>query len=191
MSHALTHAATFGSSERSRLRSRIGWICHALRIAAALWLIWIVTMVTIVWRDKADVLQRYSQLLSVDVGGVSDARYLAAIAVVATDVVFAAAVAVCLWKLASTYLAGRVFTVDAAVWLWRAGIAGLIAIAADIVARITIASIFTGHFTYSFARGLLILPEDLLHFIFAIFVLALAHIFKAAAEMADDHAQIV
>jgi hypothetical protein len=39
--------------------------------------------------------------------------------------------------------------------------------------------------------GFFVLPQDLLHLIFAIFVLALAHIFKAAAEMADDHAQIV
>jgi hypothetical protein len=36
-----------------------------------------------------------------------------------------------------------------------------------------------------------ILPQDVLHLIFVIFVLALAHIFKAAAEMADDQAQIV
>jgi len=51
-----------------------------------------------------------------------------------------------------TYLAGRVFTRDAAYYL---------------------------------------LPQDLLHAIFAVFVFALAHIFKAAAEMAEDQAQIV
>jgi len=42
------------------------------------------------------------------------------------------------------------------------------------------------------ARGYYyLLPQDLLHAIFAVFVFALAHIFKAAAEMAEDQAQIV
>jgi hypothetical protein len=36
-----------------------------------------------------------------------------------------------------------------------------------------------------------LLPQDLLHAIFAVFVFALAHIFKAAAEMAEDQAEII
>ena len=41
-------------------------------------------------------------------------------------------------------------------------------------------------------RGFIyLMPQDVLHLIFAAFVFALAYIFQAAAEMADDHAQIV
>jgi hypothetical protein len=88
-------------------------------------------------------------------------------------------------------LAGRVFTVDAALWLRRTGMAGVAAVCVDVLARPTMLSILAGEFVLRSPRGFLLYPQDLLHLIFAAFVLALAHIFKAAAEMAEDHAQIV
>src|SRR5262249_8336732 len=102
-----------------------------------------------------------------------------------------APVVFCIWRLVGTYLAGRVFTVDAALWLRRTGIAGVAAIMVAVTARTIVASIITGQPVLVPPRGSFVLPQDLLHLIFSVFVLGLAHIFKAAAEMADDHAQII
>ena len=91
-----------------------------------------------------------------------------------------------------TYLAGRVFTRDAALWLRRTGLAGISAVIVSVLVRVVIASILVGRLVPISPRGYYyLLPQDLLHAIFAVFVFALAHIFKAAAEMAEDQAQIV
>jgi len=194
MSHAMTGAdqsRLTAAPGRLDLRGRIAWICHGLRIAAVVWVGWILVMVAIFWSDKAAVLEGYQRLLSMDLSGVSDTRYAFAVAIVVIDWMFAAVVAGCLWRLFGTYLSGRVFTVDAVTWLRRCGIAGVAAVLFDIFARLATVSIFTGQLMFASRRGLLILPMDLLHLIFAVFVLALAHIFIAAAQMAEDHAQIV
>jgi hypothetical protein len=65
------------------------------------------------------------------------------------------------------------------------------AVVVDILGRILTASLFAGKLVVFGAYGPLVLPQDLLHLIFALFLLALVHIFKTAAEMAEDHAQIV
>ena len=182
----------FAGTSQSDLRARIGWICHALRIAAALWIVWIVVFAAIHWSNKAQILEGYGRLFATDLTGVSAARYAAALAVVAIDCLVVTAVAFCLWQLASTYLAGRVFMLEAAVWLRRTAIAGMAALLADVIGRVMVASILVGKVLPLSPRGFYyLMPQDLLHLIFATFVFALAHIFKVAAEMAEDQAQIV
>lgn len=193
MSHVMTRANDhlIEAAGRSDLRRRIGWICHGLRIAAAVWVAWVLVMVMVVWSDKAAMLEATGRFIAADLTGVSTARYALGFALALIDWTAAAAVAFCIWRLFGTYLAGRVFTVDAAVWLRRTGIARITAVLADVLWRLISLSVFTGQLTLTAGRGLFVLPADLLHLIFALFVLALAHIFKAAAEMAEDHAQIV
>jgi len=194
MSEAVIHAETPPLATlalRADLRARIGWICHALRIAAVLWIGWAVVSTLVSWSDKARILEAYGFWFSADFTGVSDARYAAAVVAVLLSLAAGVPVVICIWRLAGTYLAGRVFTVDAALWLRRAGIAGVAAIVVSVLARAVIASIIAGQPVLIPPRGSFVLPQDLLHLIFAVFVLALAHIFKAAAEMAEDHAQIV
>ena len=175
------------------LRARIGWICHALRIAAVLWITWELAFIIFNWSDKARLLQNYQRLFSVDLD-VSAARYAAAFAAIMVSLAVGAVVVVCIWRLAGTYLAGRVFTLDAALWLRRTGLAGISAVIVSVLMRIVMASILVGQFvpiSPSYGYYIYLLPQDLLHAIFAVFVFALAHIFKAAAEMAEDQAQIV
>jgi len=103
-----------------------------------------------------------------------------------------AVVVVCIWRLAGTYLAGHVFTIDAALWLRRTGLAGISAVIVSVLMRVVIASILVGQFVPISPRGYYyLLPQDLLHAIFAVFVFGLAHIFKVAAEMAQDQAEII
>jgi Protein of unknown function (DUF2975) len=190
--HDASFAAAPGPRGPSDLRSRIGWICHALRITAVLWIGWGIAIFLIAWSDKSKITEGWGQLFSVDLSGISNARYAAAFAVAVVDLLVATVVAACLWRLSSTYLAGRVFTVEAALWLRRTGIAGFAAILVDVLARIAVASILTAQFAPTSTRGFFyVMPQDLLHLFFALFVFALAYIFKAAAELADDHAQIV
>src|SRR5262245_6064851 len=190
MSHAMTHARSAAAPGRD-LHGRIGWICHGVRIAALVWIAWIVVMVVIAWSDKATILEAYGRLLGIDVTGVSTARYAVAFAIALVDLALVGIIVACIWRLFGTYLAGRVFTIDAALWLRRTGAMIIAAVAFDLVARVVTASLFAERLVLMGARGPLVLPQDLLHLIFALFLLALAHIFKAAAEMADDHAQIV
>jgi len=181
------------ASYQRDLRARIGWICHALRIAAVLWITWNLAFTIFNWSDKARLLQNYQRLFSVDLD-VSAARYAAAFAAIMVSLAVGAVVVVCIWRLAGTYLAGRVFTLDAALWLRRTGLAGISAVIVSVLMRIVMASILVGQFvpiSPSYGYYIYLLPQDLLHAIFAVFVFALAHIFKAAAEMAEDQAQIV
>jgi len=194
MSDAMTHVEAPPSATsplRADLRARIGWICHALRIAAVLWFGWEVVWSLISWSDKARILESYGFWFSADFTGVSDARYAAAVVAVILSLAAGVPVVICIWRLAGTYLSGRVFSVDAALWLRRTGIAGLAATVVSVLARAVVASIIAGQPVLIPPRGSFVLPQDLLHLIFSLFVLALARIFKAAAEMAEDHAQIV
>jgi hypothetical protein len=195
MSDTALHLADrrFASASCQRnLRARIGWICYALRMAAILWIIWLLGFVVYYWSDKAQILKNYGLVFSVDLGDVSAARYAAAFVSVMVSLVVGATVVVCIWRLTSTYLAGRVFTIDAALWLRRTGFAGISAIIVSMLMRVVVASILVGQFVPISPRGYYYrLPQDLLHMIFALFLFSLAHIFKAAAEMAEDQAQIV
>ena len=190
MSEAVAHLETPPLAS-STLRARIAWICHALRIGAVVWIGWGVVWTLVSWSDKTRTLKSYGFWFSADFTGVSDARYTAAVVVVLLSLSAGVPVVICIWRLAGTYLAGRVFSVDAALWLRRTGIAALAAIVVNIIARVVVANIIAGYPILIPPRGSFVVPQDLLHLIFAVFVLALAHIFKAAAEMADDHAQIV
>src|SRR5262245_38177844 len=165
MSHVMTRAdaARLGASAApTDLRSRIGWICQAIRIAAVVWIAWVVVIVVMVWSDRTTMLENYGRFLGVDVGGVSTGRYALAFALGLFDCAVAAGVPFCLWRLSGTYLAGRVFTVDAALWLRRTGLAAMAAVATDMVLRLVISALFTGHVVLVTTRGLFINPQDLL-----------------------------
>src|SRR5262245_53075998 len=84
MSEATSHgrASPFNATPlRTGLRARIAWICHALRLAAVIWVVWQFVFVVIHWSDKAAVLQNYERLFST-VLVVSTARYALAFGVV-------------------------------------------------------------------------------------------------------------
>jgi len=157
-----------------------------------LWITWNLAFAIFNWSDKARLLQNYQREFSAVDLDMSAARYAAAFAAIMVSLAVGAVVVVCIWRLAGTYLAGRVFTLDAALWLRRTGLAGISAVIVSVLVRVVIASILVGQFVPISSRGYYyLLPQDLLHAIFAVFVFALAHIFKAAAEMAEDQAQIV
>src|SRR5262245_46279559 len=144
---------------RASLRGRIGWICHALRIAAVVWIGWAVVESLVPWTDKAKILESYGHWFSADFTGVSDARYAAAVVAVLLSLAAGVPVVICIWRLAGTYLAGRVFTVEAALWLRRAGVAGVAAIVVSVLMRAVIASIIAGQLVPIPPHGFYVLPQ--------------------------------
>ena len=96
------------------------------------------------------------------------------------------------WQLMGEYLRGRIFCPAAAIWMRRIGIFGSAAMVLDILCRPLTSAIMSLHMPEG-ARfiAVTVQPNDLLILLFLLAFVALAHIFKSAAELAEDHAQIV
>jgi hypothetical protein len=179
------------------LRARIGWMCHPIRIAAVLWAGWNLVNVVRGWYslDRAKVIAGLNDALKADLSEISNTQVVAVFATAVTVWTLEAAIVYCVWRLTAGYLQGRIFTIDAAIWMRRLGVTGLVAVLAVVVWRRAALFIYTihGHLpaVTLLLFGQLVMPGDLLRLVFCLFVIALAHIFKAAAELADDHAGIV
>src|SRR5262249_16186606 len=106
----------------------------------------------------------------------------------------AAAVAYCIWRLFGVYLGGRIFTEEAAAWVQRVGVSGLIAVLVSLVMRRVVWLILTSHADLALSTRLFtqfVIPIDLLEVLFCLFVLAIGRVFKTAVQIADDNASIV
>ena len=191
--------ATLGATPapQALLRARIGWMCHLIRIAAVLWAAWnLMNLVRNFYSlDPARLIQTLNSALKADLGEISHAQIAAALGIGIGVWTLDAVIALCVWRLGATYLNGRIFTVDAAIWMRRIGVIGLVAVLATVAWRKAALFIYTVHGHVPIATLLLIqplvTPADLLRLVFCLFMIVLAYIFKAAAELADDHAGIV
>ncbi|MGO9005031.1 MAG: DUF2975 domain-containing protein [Beijerinckiaceae bacterium] len=177
--------------EQSKLRRKIGWLCHAIRILAVAWIAWVLVTIIQSWGDRAHVINLYGRFFHADLSDMSQSQYLGAFALLLLVWSIAATMVAALWRLFGTYLAGRIFTIESAVWLRRVGVLGALAVILDILARPALSMILTSHIETGHWGALFVMPQDVLNIIFAAFVFSLAYIFKAAAELADDHSQIV
>jgi hypothetical protein len=132
--------------------------------------------------------------LNADLGAVTSSQVVWGLVAQVVAWIPMAAVAYCIWQLFGTYLCGRIFTADAAAWMQRVGIAGLITVAISIVARRSEWLILTSHSGLPFSTRLftqLVVPNDLLEILFSLFVLAIGRVFRTAVQIADDNASIV
>lgn len=173
------------------LRRRIGRLCQALRYALVGYCLWMLVAIAMFWSDEALVVSRFASL-KVDIAGLSAAQRLGAFGI--SFIIWVLLVLACFagWRLFSAYLDGRIFTPDAAGWLRRLALMGLVAALVDIAARPLMSLILTahkaagGHVVSVYFR-----PEDLSTLMLLATLLALAHIQKTAADIADENAQIV
>src|SRR5262245_30122631 len=144
-------------------------------------------MPTIPWTASADYL-------NIDLGAATSSQVAWGFVAHVAAWIPGAAVAYCIWRLFDGYLRGRIFTGDAAAWLKRIGIAGLITVGVGIVARRIDWLILTSHVELPLSTRLFtqfVVPSDLLGVLFSLFVLAIGHVFKTAVQIADDNAGIV
>ena len=142
--------------------------------------------------DPADVARRYGAFLKVDLSGIEAWQRAAGFSLHAIICVFVVAACWSAWKLFSGYLEGRIFTLDAVLWLRRIGTFGLAAELCDIAFRpLTILAV-TGHLPKGQRHiGIAINQNDLAFLMFLLALIALAHIFTKAAEIAQENEEIV
>jgi hypothetical protein len=191
---AFGSAQTADSLPHAALRARIAWLCHLSRAAAMGWLAWALIATVWAWSDPAKIASNVGHYLNADLGMISASEVAWASGVAIATLIGNAAVAYCMWRLFGAYLGGRIFTGDAAAWLQRLGVAGLIALLISIVARRIDLLILTSHAEIPLSTRLFtqfILQDDLLKILFCLFVLAIGRIFKTAVQIADDNASIV
>jgi hypothetical protein len=182
------------SRELRALRGRIGWICHAIRVAALLYAVWLLYVIATLWTNVSRVESGYGRLLNRDLSGVSSWQLGAALGVSFTIWLVTAAACYSAWGLFTDYLRGSILTVAASGLLYRTAIFGVIAKLLDIAARPLISLILTWHFPQGQnlrAFSLFFQPNDLLTLLLLLAFLALAYVQHTAAEIACEHQQIV
>ncbi len=173
------------------LRKKVGWLCQLIRGMAVVWALWLVYFIISFWGDRQKVADAYGKAFKFEPASIPDLNYYAAFGFQLVELGLIAALTVAVWKLFSRYLAGAIFSVEAALDLRRVALIGAGVQAYEILHRPIIFTLMTAGHDVGGRRGWLFVPGDLLDIIFISFLFSLAYIFKTAAEMADEHAQIV
>lgn len=185
-------AAPLPAATLDPLRRQIGSLCQFVRFSALAYAGWVVWGVTTLWLDREDIARHYGRWLRVDLSGIQDWQRVAGFALHATICAMVVAACWSAWKLFSGYLEGRIFTLDAGIWLRRIGLFGLGAEILDIVTRpLTIVTV-TAHLPPGQRHiGFSLNQNDLAFIMLLTAIVALAHIFTKAAEIAAENEEIV
>lgn len=188
----ITQLGEIHSSDRHDvLRRRIGAMCHIIRAAAVIWFAWTATQSISHWLTLDAVKNTWGRYLSVDLSALPFSHHMTAFAITLANLTIAAFVVVCLWRLFSHYLRGSIFSLEAVMQMRALGWTGVAAIAADLVARPLIKAILTAHLSDSPRFAVWAEPNDMLHLVMALFIVALAHVFKTGVEIAEDNRQFI
>jgi len=177
-----------GNNELSR---RVAPLCHAIRWSALVWIIWASVGTLSVFGSPARVVEHYGRVLNVDLTSLPTSGYAMALIIILVDLAIAWLIVVYIWRLFGHYLRGEIFTVAAVQEMWRGGWTGVAAVGADMIARPLVAYALTQHLGESQRHHFWTVPNDLLHLLLALFIVALAHILKAGVAIADENRQIV
>lgn len=184
--------ASDAPDRHSALRQRVAVLCHLVRWVAVAWIGWALMIILMKWTSRTELANSWGRFLKLDLSALPSTHYAAAFAVVLVDWAVAAMVVVFFWRLFGQYLAGNIFSresVDEMRWLGWAGVA---AMTVDFIARPMVRFLLSMHLGDGTQRlGFWVEPNDLLHLLMALFIVVLAHVFKAGVEIADDHRQIV
>jgi Protein of unknown function (DUF2975) len=183
--------ASINQAGDNELRRRVAPLCHAIRLSALVWIVWASAVTLSVFASPTRVAEHYGHFLKVDLTTLPTWGYVTALAIILVDLAIAWLIVMFVWRLFGHYLRGEIFSPAAVNEIWCGGWTGVAACVADIVARPLVAYALTRHLSdgphYRFWTD----PNDLLHLWLALFIVALAHIFKAGVEIADDNRQIV
>jgi len=197
MSYDISPLQTADAPQRARLlnlRRKIRWICQLLRFAAPAFAAWALCWLAVTWSDTSAINQGLGQMLHRDLGGVEPWQQAAGFGVTFVVWLFIAAACYSIWRLFTLYHAGDILTSDAAIWLRRIALYGIVAQILDIVTRPLLSVIVTLHFPAgqrSRVVNVFLTSSDLALVLLLVALLALAHIQKSAAEIAGEHEQFV
>jgi hypothetical protein len=185
---------TGGFDRVKSLSGRIGWICQSVRVAAAAYAIWLLYALVAYWSSVDAINNGYGRMLEKDLSGMEAWQQAAAFALHMVIWALAAFACYSAWRLFTLYLRGSIFSLDSALWLRRIAFYGALSEILDIVTRPLISVILTMHYPAGQQMRIVkvfFLPNDLVLLILLFGLLALAHIQKTAAEIAEENAQIV
>ena len=184
-------ASTSPQPDHRALTRRIASLCHAIRWSALLWAVWATATTAKVFASRGRVAEHYGRFFEVDLTNLPTSGYALALLIIVLDVALAWLVVVFIWRLFGHYLRADIFSHAAVDEMWCCGWAGVAAIMGDIIARPAVAYALTQHLSSSQRHHFWTAPNDLLHLMLALFVVALAFIFRAGVEIADENRQIV
>ena len=173
------------------LTRRIALLCHAIRWSALLWAVWATAMTLTVFASPDRVAEHYGRFLKVDLTSLPTSGYGLALMVIVVDLGLGWLVVVFIWRLFGHYLRADIFSHAAVDEMWRCGWAGVAAVVGDIIARPALAYALTQHLSSGHRHHFWTAPDDVLHLMLALFVVALALIFRTGVEIADDNRQII
>jgi len=182
------------ADRQNALTQRVAGLCHLIRLAALAWIGWTLLIILSNWSSIDTIKRSWGHYLKADLTALPLAHYAEAFAVVLFDWAIAALVVVFVWRLFGCYLRGSIFSAEAVSEMRNLGWAGVAAVVADIGARPLLQLIMTQHLGSGVSAGRIWLwaePNDALHLLMALFIVAVAHIFKTGVEIADDNRQIV
>lgn len=184
-------AATPENSHLTTLRGRIGWICQTIRALVVGFAIADLFAILAVWSDRESLERHYRGFLKIDLSDASRGQFATGLGLNLVVWVFVAVTCFCLWRVFSLYLRGSIFSAESALWLRRAGILGFVTVLVDIGMRSAIILALAAHLPASQSHHGYVRLDDLLYVIFTLMIIAVAQIFKTAAEIAGEHAQFV
>jgi len=177
---------------RLPIRGALYWSIQSARLIGVGWALWGCVYFAFYWSDRAFVVESAARYFSADISGMALWQHAAGVA--AMGVGFALSLAAIRFGLAllGLYLAGEVFSPLASVLLRRAALFGLAARLLEFPTRPLSGWLFSLHLPpEKQIHFWLIRPDDLVILMLLASLAAIASVQKAAAEMAQDHAQIV
>lgn len=173
------------------LRTRIAWLCHAVRITAVVWFLWKLTIWALIASEPTAQIGRVARKYEIDPAAISNFSFWSAVGVGMFGAVLSGPLVYFIWRLTRAFLDGRIFTVESAVLLRNTGLAGFVATLAGLATRSLSIVVLSPAVLDKLRFYEWLQPDDFLYFFISAFVFALGAILKTAAEIAEDHRQIV
>jgi hypothetical protein len=90
---------------QTTLRRRLVWLCHVIRLAALVWIVWLSAFLVRNRSDMDAMKRSWGRQFDIDLSALPAVHYTAAFAVLFADLAFAALVAVFVWRLSGACLA--------------------------------------------------------------------------------------
>jgi hypothetical protein len=174
------------------LRSKIRLICHAIRVTTLGYVLFVAWGLYDYWSDWPKVVRAYAGFYKLDIAAASTLQYAAAVVISFAVWTSLAVLCWCVWRLFSRYLHGDIFTRESATLLQRIGFMGLFVVAFDFAMRPATVSILGMHLAdRGGARHAFVRTDDVLYILIALVFVALGFVYRSAAEIAEEHEQIV
>ena len=179
-------------TRQNALRAKIALVCHLVRWLTGGYLLFVAWGLYDHWSDGDRVQRVFKSFYKLDIADAAPWQWRAAEAVSALDWIVLAILCWHVWRLFGRYLQGEIFTAESASLLKRIGALGLVTVAFDFAMRpVTVMPMGAHLADSSAARHAFVRTEDVLYVVISLVFVALGMIYRSAAELADENAQIV